>query len=247
MAEIRRLGSSFASFHGFHKNQETKSGIVTYTVEVRATPGGNRYYIDDKIVKMLYFFSGNTYTLDQSDSSNTGHPILYSTVKDGTNTFGGSVYTSGVTYFLNGSEVDQASYISNFDSATTRQVKIAVTDETPGVLYYYCWNHTGMAAESYVTMQTNDEDLLIYTVANLQDRNIPDIALTNGNVLDDPPNTDDRDDPTLAYPYRNLREREDGMTYEQWQIVQESVLYYLDNNGFLRTKYNENHEYGDPV
>jgi len=252
MAEIRRLGKSFAGFHGFNKIQDTKSGITTYTAKVVSTPGGNRYSLNDRVVDSPYFFSGHTYEINLDDSSNTGHPLLFSTTLNGTLAVGGSVYTDGVTYHIDGTTVDQNSYVNNFATATTRSIRIAVADKNasgqpaPGILYYYCWNHTNMAGESYINIQASDNDVLVYTNADLQDRN-EEITLTNGNVLDDPPNTDDRDDPANAYPYRNLRDQETGMTYEQWQVVQESILYYLDDNGFLRVKYNENHTYGDPV
>jgi hypothetical protein len=252
MAEIRRLGKSFAGFHGFNKIQDTKSGITTYTAKVVSTPGGNRYSLNDRIVDSPYFFSGYTYEINLDDVSNTGHPLLFSTTLNGTLAQNGSVYTDGVTYHINGATVDQNSYINNFDTATTRRIQITVADKNeanqsaPGILYYYCWNHTNMAGESYINIQASDNDVLVYTNADLQDRN-EEITLTNGNVLDDPPNTDDRDDPANAYPYRNLRDQETGMTYEQWQVVQESILYYLDDKGFLRVKYNENHTYGDPV
>jgi len=247
MAEIRRLGKSFAGFHGFRKIQDTKSGTVNYTVKVVATPGGNRYQINDKVALMPYFFSGYTYTLDLSDNSNDGHPLLFSETKDGTHTLGGSIYPTNVTYELDSVLVDQPTYVSSFNSATTRKVHIGIDENTPGALYYYCWNHMGMAGESYIVMQISDSDLLAYTTVNLEDKGLDPVILTNGNVLDDPPNTDDRGDPRNAYPYRNLRDQQDGMTYEQWQIVQESILYYLDDNGFLRAVYNENHEYGDPA
>jgi len=252
MAEIRRLGKSFAGFHGFHKIQDTKSGITTYTAKVVSTPGGNRYSLNDRVADSPYFFSGYTYEINLDDASNTGHPLLFSQTLNGTLSVGGSVYNEGVTYWINGASVDQNSYINNFDTATTRRIRIAVADinaanvRAPGIIYYYCWYHTGMAGESYVNIQASDNDILVYTNLDLQDKN-EEIALTNGNVLDDPPNTDDRDDPTNAYPYRNLRDQETGMSFEQWQIVQESILYYLDNNGFLRAVYNENHTYGDPV
>ena len=252
MAEIRRLGKSFAGFHGFHKIQDTKSGITTYTAKVVSTPGGNRYSLNDRVADSPYFFSGYTYEINLDDASNTGHPLLFSQTLNGTLSVGGSVYNEGVTYWIDGTSVDQNSYINNFNTATTRRIRIAVADinaanvRAPGIIYYYCWYHTGMAGESYVNIQASDNDILVYTNLDLQDKN-EEIALTNGNVLDDPPNTDDRDDPTNAYPYRNLRDQETGMSFEQWQIVQESILYYLDNNGFLRAVYNENHTYGDPV
>ena len=68
--------------------------------------------------------SAGTYVFDQTDSSNSGHPLLISTTSDGTHG-GGTAYNTGVT--VSGSK-------------TT----IVVGTGTPTTLYYYCSNHPGM-------------------------------------------------------------------------------------------------------
>ncbi len=68
--------------------------------------------------------SAGTYVFDQTDSSNSGHPLLISTTSDGT-WGGGTAYNTGVT--VSGSK-------------TT----IVVGAGTPTTLYYYCSNHSGM-------------------------------------------------------------------------------------------------------
>ncbi len=72
---------------------------------------------------------GSTYRFDQSDSSNSGHPLRFSTTSDGTHG-GGSEYTTGVT--TNGTPGSSGAY-----------TQITVASGAP-TLYYYCTNHSGM-------------------------------------------------------------------------------------------------------
>ena len=66
------------------------------TVTVQNTGYGNKYYIDGSQTPTLTLNEGDTYRLDQSDGTNGGHPLRFSTTSDGTHG-GGSQYTTGVT------------------------------------------------------------------------------------------------------------------------------------------------------
>ena len=59
------------------------SSPVVFTVTV-ANSGGNKYFIDGQRQLSLILVPGQTYRFDQSDSSNAGHPIRFSTTSDGT-------------------------------------------------------------------------------------------------------------------------------------------------------------------
>jgi hypothetical protein len=105
------------------------SGDTVYTVTVASYLGGNRYYIDSVVYPTLTLNEGSTYRFDQSDSSNSGHPLRFSTTANGTHG-GGSEYTTGVT--TNGTPGSSGAYT---------QITVAVGAPT---LYYYCTNHSGM-------------------------------------------------------------------------------------------------------
>ena len=113
------------------------SSTITQDVIVR-NYGSNKYAINDPTAgfdyfrqKVLVLTKGKTYRFTQSDSSNSGHPLRFSTTPDGTHA-SGTEYTTGVTY--NGTPGSAGSY-----------TEIAITSTTP-TLYYYCVNHSGMGS-----------------------------------------------------------------------------------------------------
>ena len=105
----------------------------TFTVTVAAYAGGNRFYIDGVVYPTLNLTEGQTYTFDQSNASNSNHPLRFSTTSNGTHA-GGSEYTTGVT--TNGTPGSSGAY-----------TRITVAVGTP-TLYYYCTNHSGMGGQA---------------------------------------------------------------------------------------------------
>ena len=111
----------------------------TYKVVV-VSDSGNKYRFrnsaDDATFPQsavtLDLAEGGTYIFDQSDSSNAGHPLRFSTTSNGTHG-GGTEYTTGVTVV--GTPGSSGAYT---------QIVVAASAPT---LYYYCTQHSGMGGQ----------------------------------------------------------------------------------------------------
>ena len=122
------------------------SAVTSYTVTVAGkTGGGNAFYIDGVERPVITINEGSSAIFNLSDNTVDGHPFYLSTTSDGIHA-GGSIYSTGVTYKINGSSVSQSAYDSGYSSATTRALEITVAIGAP-TLYYYCRIHSGMGNE----------------------------------------------------------------------------------------------------
>ncbi len=108
----------------------------TFTVTVSNPGSGNRYYLDGVLQAIPSLAYGATYRFDQSDSSNSGHPLRLSATSDGTHG-GGSEYTVGVTTV--GTPGSAGAY-----------TEIQIANSAPSPLYYYCSVHSGMGSYAYI-------------------------------------------------------------------------------------------------
>ena len=124
--------------------------------------GGNKYAIDGVIQDTVELLKGNTYKFDQSDSSNSGHPLRFSTTPNGTHG-GGSAYTTGVT-------------VVGTPGSAGAYTQIVVANDAP-TLYYYCTNHSNMGGTANVSTPA-DNTLRVITTNQGQD-NISASTYTN--------------------------------------------------------------------
>jgi hypothetical protein len=111
------------------------AGHTTYNVTVEDDGGGNRFYIDGTKQATLTLRRGVSSSLDQSGSTNAGHPIRLSETSDGTHG-GGTEYTgsnNGVVY--------------TGTAGTDGLLTMNLPADAPSTLYYYCQNHSGMGGE----------------------------------------------------------------------------------------------------
>ncbi len=113
------------------------TNVTNYAVTVASGTNsygtGNKYYINGSVSPTLTLNEGSTYWFDQSDSSNSSHPLRFSTTANGTHG-GGVPYTTGVT--TTGTPGSAGAY-----------TKITVASGAP-TLYYYCTNHSGMGGQA---------------------------------------------------------------------------------------------------
>ena len=109
------------------------TNITTYTVTVASGTNpygtGNKFYLNGVVSPTISIAEGSIFRFDQSASSNSSHPLRFSTTANGTHG-GGSEYTTGVT--TSGTAGQAGAY-----------VQITVANSAP-TLYYYCTNHSGM-------------------------------------------------------------------------------------------------------
>lgn len=108
---------------------------TTFTVTVDSKTSDHRYsgsgssngfYIDSVEAPYITLTPGNTYKFDQSDSTNTGHPLAFYYESDKT-----TQYSTGVT--TNGTPGSSGAY-----------TLIVASDSTPTVLHYQCTSHALM-------------------------------------------------------------------------------------------------------
>ncbi len=108
------------------------SGTTATSKTFVVTAANMKYYIDGAEKPTLELLEGGTYTFDQSDASNIGHPLRFSTTSNGTHS-GGVEYTTNVT--IVGTPGSPGAY-----------TRIVVPSGAP-TLYYYCVNHSNMGGQ----------------------------------------------------------------------------------------------------
>ena len=104
---------------------------ITYVVKV-VSDSGNKYRFDDfgTSAVTLDLQEGGTYTFDQADSSNAGHPLRFYTASDKS----GGEYTTGVT-------------TTGTPGSSGAKTVITVAASAP-TLYYQCSAHAGMGGQA---------------------------------------------------------------------------------------------------
>jgi hypothetical protein len=133
-----RDGSSQVITLANHYATDFDVNVVTFKVTVatsssahsyHGTGSSNKYKINGVFSPYLKLIPRITYRFDQSDSSNSGHPLLF--YYDSGKT---TAYTTGVTV-VNG---------SSGPGSSGAYTQIIISDTTPQVLHYQCSSHANM-------------------------------------------------------------------------------------------------------
>ena len=109
-------------------NTSGKAAVATITVTV-VSSGGNKFAMDGTAQQTVSLSKGITYRFDNSDSSNSGHPLAFSTTSNGSHG-GGSAFTTGVT--------------DNYNSTTGLTQFIVPHEPSDTSLVYQCTSHSSM-------------------------------------------------------------------------------------------------------
>ena len=152
--EVKNIASTI--IEEFDYLQAAHGGTVTFTVTVASkdsthryngTGSGSGYKIDGVFSPFLTLTPGRTYRFDQSDSSNSGHPLAfyYDAAKS-------TSYSTNVT--TNGTAGSAGAY-----------TEITITDSTPTVLHYQCTAHGYMGN----SVQTNSRTLTGFDTDDLSE------------------------------------------------------------------------------
>ena len=155
-----KYNSTTGKFVGSDPNLELDTAVPysadvqTFTVKVATKDSSHPYFgvgssngykIDDVFAPYLQMIPRNTYRFDQSDSTNSGHPLrFYLDASKGTQ------YTTGVT--TNGTPGQSGAY-----------TQIVATDDTPPVLHYQCSVHANMGWAAFF----NTRNLTSFTTDDL--------------------------------------------------------------------------------
>lgn len=131
----------------------------TYTVTVTNPGSGNVFVLDGSNNPAIEMFRGNTYIFDQSDSSNTGHPLVF---KDGS----GNAWTTGVT-------------VTGTAGSSGAKVSFEVPTNAPSSMRYYCSVH-GNSMGNTITVKDSNISLVAGSIANV---NTTAGSITNVNTV----------------------------------------------------------------
>ena len=143
--------SSTSFYHHQDPTSRNESFTVTVGVDTFDNQTQGHFYINGIEQNSITLIKGRQYIFVQNDATNASYnssanPFLLSSVVNG-NLAGGAVYNTGVTYFLDNSEVTYTNYLANFSTATLRELRVTLAASTPKKLYYFSPNNKNMGAK----------------------------------------------------------------------------------------------------
>jgi hypothetical protein len=143
------IGARFNRTESKKKRIEKSINTDTFSIELTAnnasspttltvTVANSKFVINGDETPTLGFIRGKTYTFDQSDESNSGHPLVLATSEDGV-----TQYTTGWT-----TTPSSPDYVPGVSGA---QGTFIVPYDVPDTIYYKCTIHPNMGGEINTT------------------------------------------------------------------------------------------------
>ena len=123
----------------------TLAGVDTFTVTV-VNSGGNKFALNGATNPTITLRKGITYTFDQSDSSNAGHPIAFKDSSDNS-------YTTGVTS-------------TGTPGSSGAKTTFEVASDAPSSLKYYCTVH-GNAMGNTISVVDDNIGIVAGSISNI--------------------------------------------------------------------------------
>ena len=160
ITNVNAVGNDIANVNSL---ANVLAGSTTYVVTVANVGGSNVFVIDGVNTPVLALQRGNTYVFDQSDNTNSNHPLAF---KDAS----GNSYTTGVT-------------VNNSAGSSGATVTFVVASNAPASLRYYCTVH-GNAMGNTISTSTSNLNVVVSNIAdiNLAGSNISSINTTANNI-----------------------------------------------------------------
>ena len=217
--EIVTVGNHYAT------DYESATKILYVTVATSTTDhpyhgtgSSNKYKINGIFSPYLHLIPRNTYRFDQSDSSNSGHPLRF--YLDSSKT---TAYTTGVT-------------TSGTPGSAGAYTQIVVSDTTPPVLHYQCSAHANMGWAAFTNTRnlTNfDTDDLSEGSSNLYYTDARAQAVSINNVVED----------TTPQLGGNLDNNDKNITFGDSSTPGTDNTLIFGDSGDLRIYHNGSHSF----
>ena len=118
IANVDLVGQNISNINALG---QVLAGQTTFTITVQNVGGSNYFFVDGVQAPTLNLIRGYTYIFDQSNNTNSGHPLAF---KDAS----GNSYTSGVT-------------VNNTAGQANANVTFVIPSNAPASLRYYCTVH----------------------------------------------------------------------------------------------------------
>ena len=97
-------------------------------ITITVTVAGGKFVIDGTSQQIVSLSKGQTYRFDNSDSTNSGHPFVFSTDSSNSSSFSTGISTNGTA------------------GSSGAYVEVTLEQDAPDRIFYYCSNHSGMGA-----------------------------------------------------------------------------------------------------